>query len=148
MGPQGPQGVAGPPGPATPPNAYATSKTFPFGSGGSLLTSTFSTLLTLTLPAGRFLVSAYAVVDNGDPSAGATPWCQILGPPVVTIRADLPPSSSTTLSYTTPVLMNSPGTIQVRCQQADRTATPNTKVSIAGVGITAVTVNLEQQVSP
>jgi hypothetical protein len=141
-GPVGPVGPQGPPGPAALPNGYNVMKTF---SPGFALNQSFQTVASINLPAGRFIVSAYEIVDNNDFSLNATPWCQIIGVPVARIRADLQPNTSMTLSHTTGVIMNAAGTVNVQCQQANRTSTPNNNVTIAQVGITALQVNLEMQ---
>ena len=80
-----------------------------------------------------FIVSGYITIDNGDTTLQATPWCQIAAFPAVVIRGDITPFNSMTFSYTTPVIMNSPGTVQWSCQEADRTSTPNTSVTVAQV---------------
>lgn len=146
IGPTGPQGFPGVPGPAGPSglsNGYSAYKEFPVGTGG--LSSEYATYLDLSLPSGTFIVSEYVIINNASTTQMATPWCQIFGVPVTTIRQDIAPNSSITLSYTTPVLMNGAGLVQVRCQEADRGAA-NPNVRIAQAGLTAVQVsNLQRQ---
>jgi len=146
QGPMGPQGFPGVPGPAGPSglsNGYSAYKEYPLGTG-LLVNNTYNTYLDLSLPAGTFIVSEYMIIDNNSTTQQATPWCQIFGVPVTTIRQDIAPNSGITLTYSAPVLMNSPGVVQVRCQEADRGAA-NPNVRIAQTGMTAIQVNTLQR---
>jgi|ERR1700675_3683538 len=70
IGPQGPAGLAGPPGP---PGSGGGSNGFVTGVRSGTLTLTPSAVLTLTLPAGSYILSASVFVSNSNSGTVGAP---------------------------------------------------------------------------
>jgi hypothetical protein len=139
-GPQGPAGIAGPAGPIGATGPAGPSNTFTtFSSANvSLSTSSFVILGELTLPAGAYVVSAHATVDNTDRSLPSTVWCQIL-PQGNRLRQDIAPFDSIAIGYTITVQLPSPGSVVWECTEADR-GPPNVNVTATDARLTAIQV--------
>jgi hypothetical protein len=150
QGAQGPQGIPGPTGPAGPsslPLGYAFQRN-DIDSGVPLipLTSSVQTIASLEVPNGRYFATAMVVVYNGDFTLGATPRCRIIGGP--NARVDITPNNSATLTFAGRIIVNNStptSQMQLACEQANRTGTPNTNVSVGSVTMTAIQANIQLQ---
>lgn len=129
QGPAGPEGPAGPQGPAGAggglPHAFVASQsTLPppvFLAQGS-----FTTVVSLDLPAGSYAITGHAVVTNTASTDAANVTCQILAEGVqadqasTTITPRPPPSPSNsglrdTVPLTAVVTVASPGAVALQC---------------------------------
>ena len=131
-GPQGPAGPAGPAGPQGPagaggglPHAFVASQpTLP--PPVLLAQGSFTTVVSLDLPAGSYAITGHAVVTNTASTDAANVTCQILAEGVqadqasTTITPRPPPSPTNsglrdTVPLTAVVTVASPGAVALQC---------------------------------
>jgi hypothetical protein len=91
---------------------WSSVKTFPGGNGTPELTDSFTTLHTLNVPRGTYLVTAAAEFRNGSGQANGA-VCDVTGAAryVVTV----PTGSISSLGGQAIVKTATPGTIELRC---------------------------------
>ena len=130
-GPAGPQGATGPAGPQG--DAGATGSQGPAGpvvvlykaQSGTATTSGGTAIATISLPAGKWLLSGHVVADNSSSTAAAEPDCSIgtVGPDPIfsNAKAFLPPHSGNeqpqTLNLQAISVSTSDGTAELDCTE-------------------------------
>lgn len=134
-GPAGPQGPQGPAGPSGTSHAYSTA-------GGFVQYGTSPvTVASLSLPAGTYLVWATGTVVDGNMATGHD--CLLVSGGTTLeeekVSTTTAPYTATAVSFSEPVTLPSPGSVEVKCSSAtDNSANANEG---ADIDITAVTVD-------
>ena len=136
VGPAGPSGAVGARGPS---NVFMKFAANAVGSTEGALPEGFvRTVARLDLPAGEFVVSAYALISNNDVSLPANVTC-VIRPGAQDALTTITPDQTVTLAYTVPVTMAAPGQITFECNEHTRNL-PNDNVFLARAAVTAIQV--------
>lgn len=148
-GAQGPQGVAGAQGiqgvqgPTGPSAAYSATQ------AGSILNATADTVLSLSLPAGKYVLSASVRAGNFDTVNGVAVFCTLeqhsTSTGLTSAGARLQANATnnaweTTLSPVATVVLSSPDAIDLDCINSASTTPSSSTVAWVGAEITATTV--------
>ena len=143
-GATGPKGATGPTGPQGPSNAFTASQTGVIG-----LSSTPRSVLALSLPAGRYVLSASVrVADEGGPGEPAQQAaCKLQGAPApaaeASATATIPYASGVTAAETLPledaVSLPAADTLELACAQQTPGPTSASEARIEAIAVASLT---------
>ncbi|MDT8069819.1 MAG: DNRLRE domain-containing protein [Terriglobia bacterium] len=111
-GPQGPQGLQGPIGPVGPQGPSGISHAWVSNGTTVNINSGFTTVASLSLPAGTYLLFGKTYVENDDTSAHSAS-CDLAGD--TSAAVGIGPTSSVTLPSQAYITLTSPGTVTLDC---------------------------------
>jgi hypothetical protein len=142
IGPQGPAGPPGPPGPPGAPGSGGGSNGFVTGIRSGTITSTPSAILTLTLPAGSYMLNASVFVSNSNSGTLGAPILCWFSPATegglfaITLTPFVSGAIPTagTVPMTDAVTLGSTGPVKVICQD---NAGPGASANIGTAQMTA-----------
>jgi len=109
----------------------------PLAPEGFIPEGNFKTFAQLTLPAGTFVVSTHALLDNNDRNLLATVACQVDG--AVGTRTDVTAFQSTTLAFTSAITLGAAGPVRLTCAEQSRSAS-NTNIFLTRAVMNAIQV--------